>query len=137
MDTSTKERGATKPRVRSATAVLPPMTDELGKHWKQPAREKLFISADIVYMSQASFDKLPEYSSSIPSGVYPGKMWKTEIYDHAGRHPVPTGIWYLRWFGIVEGKPTPQLIEAHRVAFQNMLGDMVEPPVTVEFVEIT
>lgn len=106
MDTSIKPRGAAKPRVRRATAVVPEMTDPLGMHWRAPKREKIFIGDDVAYMSKASFDALPEYSRSTPSGVYPGKMWKAEIYERGpDGYPTPTGRWLLRWFGNVEGKP--------------------------------
>jgi hypothetical protein len=68
---------------------IPPITDPLGSGWHQPPREEIVILGTHAYMTQKSFDALAEYSTSIPTGVYPGKMWKSNV----------KGGWYLRWFG--------------------------------------
>ena len=94
--------GATVVKTRD---TIPPITDPLGKHWKQPDLTHLDISGDTVELTQKEFDALPEYSTTLPSGVYPGKCWKAEGMEWPqNRHgalgyPKPTGIWYLRWFG--------------------------------------
>ncbi|MDR5839368.1 hypothetical protein [Caballeronia sp. LZ034LL] len=75
--------------------VIPPITDSQGSCWIQPASDQILVSDTDAVMSQITFECLPEYSTSIPSGVYPGKMWRAETEDG----------WYLRWFGIVEGNP--------------------------------
>lgn len=74
--------------------TIPPITDPLGAYWRQPKRESVLIDSKHAVMDKHAFSSLAEYSSSIPSGVYPGKMWRAE---HAGRH-------WLRWFGIVPGR---------------------------------
>ena len=61
--------------------------------WDQPDSADILISDDGAAMPQHVFDQLKEYSSSFPSGVYPGKMWRAHIGD---RH-------YLRWYGVVPG----------------------------------
>lgn len=40
-------------------------------------------------MPESAFKELPEYSSTMPTGVYAGKMWKA----------LNDGQWYLRWYG--------------------------------------
>lgn len=79
--------------------VIPPMTDPLSRHWKQPKTEDILIDDINAVMTQADFKKLPEYSTTKPSGVYPGKMWKSDHTDEDGRHV----HWALKWFGIVPG----------------------------------
>lgn len=80
---------------------IPPMTDPLGRHWEQPCRSRILIDGTHALMERATFDGLAEYSSSIPSGVYVGKMWKrhqgifNETFLAKGGKPV----WQLFWFG--------------------------------------
>ncbi|WP_405126732.1 hypothetical protein [Ralstonia pseudosolanacearum] len=71
------------------------MTDPLGRHWEQPARTEILVDSEHAVMSRASFNRLADYSRSRPSGVYPGKMWKSITCD---------GMPYLCWYGIVEGR---------------------------------
>lgn len=74
--------------------VIPPITDPLGKHWQQPAVKDITLSDTHALMSQANFDLLREYSSSVPSGTYDGKMWKSQYGPNT---------WHLCWYG-----PHPQ-----------------------------
>ena len=110
MDHSIRQRPAAKPRARVAVHVIPAMTDPLGKYFRQPRREAILIGQDTAFMSRATFDALPEYSTTNPSGVYPGKMWKAELFGYVrtGEYTKRnswqgTGVWELRWFGIVPG----------------------------------
>lgn len=75
--------------------MIPAMTDPLGKYWKQPDPAAILLDDEHAVMDMATFEQLAEYSASIPSGVYPGKMWKAGFQ----------GTWLLRWFGEVEGRP--------------------------------
>jgi hypothetical protein len=75
---------------------VPPITEPMGRHWIQPDRSRVLVDETHAVTDQQAFDMLPEYSSTTPSGVYPGKMWKRQ--DN-------TGAWWLRWFGIVDGRP--------------------------------
>ncbi|TDX18517.1 hypothetical protein EDF88_1003 [Buttiauxella sp. BIGb0552] len=72
---------------------IPPMTDPLGRHWQQPAAEAILIDDTFAVMDSQTFGALADYSSSVPSGVYLGKMWKTVASD---------GRKFLRWYGIAD-----------------------------------
>lgn len=76
--------------------MIPAMTDPLGRHWRQPDRTEILLDDKHAVMDGKTFSRLAEYSTSIPSGVYPGKMWKCHCLD---------GEWVLRWFGEVDGRP--------------------------------
>lgn len=80
---------------------IPPITDPMGKHWRQPNPHRFAIDGAHALMTRQDFDALSEYSASTPSGVYPGKCWKAER----------RGVWYLRWYaaddGHPDGLPTP------------------------------
>lgn len=75
--------------------IIPPITDPLGAHWRQPHPVNILIDDTHAIMSEQAFKLLHEYTTTIPSGVYPGKMWKANI---------KAGVWMLRWFG--DGGPT-------------------------------
>lgn len=69
--------------------VIPVITDPLGSAWVQPSLSAIEIDDTHALMSKGAFNKLLEYSTSTPSGVYVGKMWKGQY---------KTGEWYLAWF---------------------------------------
>lgn len=73
--------------------AIPEITNELGKHWQQPRIDEILLDDTHALMGKSAFDNLLEYSTSIPSGVYVGKMWK-------GRYK--EGGWYLAWFSKCE-----------------------------------
>lgn len=77
-------------------SIIPPITDPLGRSWKQPNPERILLDATHAVMDRTTYDALLTYSTSVPSGVYPGKMWKAVFSD---------GTADLRWFGIVPGRP--------------------------------
>lgn len=77
------------------TNTIPPVQHPMGRYWEQPDRRAIALDGTHALMELATFEALADYSGSIPSGVYPGKMWKCE----------GPGCWYLRWFGIVPGRP--------------------------------
>lgn len=68
--------------------IIPPITDPLGRSWRQPHRRFIELDNTHALMSEQTFKGLAEYSTSIPTGVYDGKMWKG--YSN--------GEWYLVWF---------------------------------------
>jgi len=55
---------------------IPLIIDPLGKAWRQPDSKDFLIDDDSVIMTAEACNKLAEYSTSRPSGVYAGKMWK-------------------------------------------------------------
>jgi hypothetical protein len=52
---------------------------------------------DIAIMDRSTLARLPEYSTSIPTGVYEGKMWK--FRQGHGTPGGSDGSWFLRWYG--------------------------------------
>jgi hypothetical protein len=54
------------------------MTDPLGKHWRQPVNlhERVAIFETHATISERDWLALPNYEASVPSGVYPGKVWR-------------------------------------------------------------
>lgn len=81
--------------VNNLDVHIPPMTDPLGRHWQQPAAEGILIDDTFAVMDSQTYRALAEYSGSVPSGVYPGKMWKAVTQD---------GRKFLRWYGTVEDR---------------------------------
>lgn len=63
--------------------MIPPMTHPLGKHWNQPQDIRQAPMDDKhVLLTPRQVHELPEYSASIPSGVYEGKCWKLIMRDN-------------------------------------------------------
>lgn len=83
---------------------IPPITDPMGTHWEQPPREEILIDDTHAIMSASAFKALHEYSASMPSGVYPGKMWKRHngIYDADFLRRGGAPEWKLGWYGLSE-----------------------------------
>lgn len=67
--------------------VIPEITDPLGKYYDQPATSEIILNGDLALMNRTTFEKLHNYSSSRPSALYIGKMWKSKVYSD----------WVLRW----------------------------------------
>lgn len=69
--------------------MIPQMTGPLSRYWEQPNKENILIDDTHAMMDKAALRLLKEYSCSLPSGVYEGKMWK--LKTNLG--------WVLRWYG--------------------------------------
>jgi hypothetical protein len=69
--------------------MIPPITDPLGRYWRQPDMTDVQMDATHALLTQAQFEGLSEYSATVPTGVYPGKAWRANI----------EGVWHLRWYG--------------------------------------
>ena len=80
---------------------VPPMVHELGRHWRQPDPARILIDDAHALMDRATFEALPEYSGTIPTGVYPGKMWRRHdgAYEFAQRRTTKPPRWLLGWYG--------------------------------------
>ena len=76
--------------------IIPDMVHPLGKHWQQPNRDNILIDDTHALMSERCLGELHDYSTSIPTGVYEGKMWKA--------HKKLLDAWVLRWYDHIEGK---------------------------------
>jgi hypothetical protein len=68
---------------------IPPMTDPLSVYWEQPNREGILVDDSVAVMSEKDFVRLKDYSWSMPSGAYVGKMWKAKT---------KAGKWFLCWY---------------------------------------
>lgn len=75
---------------------IPPITDPLGRHWHQPDRERILIDETHAVMFESDLRMLKEYSTSRPSGVYTGKMWKA----------LDDNQWWLAWYGLPSSETT-------------------------------
>lgn len=78
---------------------IPAMTDPMGQNWSQPNRFDIEVDGTHALMSDAAFRRLPEYSGTIPTGVYPGKMWRRHDGVYDPRCPVEKRRWLLCWYG--------------------------------------
>ena len=67
---------------------IPAMVHPLGKHRNQPRKDLIELCGGFAIMELLDFHKLLEYSLSIPSGVYAGKMWKSFLDKE----------WLLFWY---------------------------------------
>jgi len=80
--------------------IIPPITHPLGTAWKQTDTNKILLDDECAIMDQATLRGLKEYSTSQPSGVYPGKMWKRKWQNK----------WWLCWYG---DHPDPRKCSNH------------------------
>lgn len=80
----------------------PPLDSPFGAgSWKQPRREDVLIDDDHALLTVEDFNALPEYSCSIPTGAFPGKMWRRHdgAHDMSARARGHTPVWMLCWYG--------------------------------------
>lgn len=75
--------------------MIPIMDDPLGKHWNQPHDIRSApMDEETVLLTPAQYKGLHEYSTSMPTNVYPGKCWKRiELKRDHGVHRVLL-VWY-------------------------------------------
>jgi hypothetical protein len=83
--------------------MIPAMTDPMGFHWHQPSAALIEIDDTHALMTEATFKALPEYSITVPTGVYPGKMWRRHdgIHDFIRSRSKRAPVWMLCWYGDV------------------------------------
>ncbi len=99
-----------------AREPIPLMTHPLSKYWDQPNRREIEIDEIHALMTRNTFNKLHEYSGTIPTGAYEGKMWKRHDglcdreFMSAGGKPV----WLLMWYGPYPPDPNEVSIN-HRI----------------------
>ena len=79
------------------------MVEPDGRFWLQPTPAAITIDDTHALMDLETFYRLPEYSGSLPSGVYTGKMWKR----HEGLFDPNCGAryWRLCWYVINAERP--------------------------------
>ncbi len=84
---------------------IPVITHPLGRHWDQPSRDAILLDLTHALMTETTFKALREYSATMPTGVYEGKMWRRHdgIYaDGLGRvteEARAKAKWLLCWYG--------------------------------------
>ncbi len=69
------------------------MTDPLSVYWDQPMACSILVDDTHVLMWESDFEKLKNYSTTVPTGAYEGKMWKRN-------QPLGGEKWYLWWYTI-------------------------------------
>lgn len=85
--------------------MIPAITHPKGRYWTQPSREAILVDDVHALMTEAVFERLPEYSATVPTGVYEGKMWRRHdgLYANIERRQrnLPDGPqeWLLCWYG--------------------------------------
>ena len=75
---------------------IPKMTHPLCSGWRQPPRASILLDDENAYMTIETLEKLPEYSTTCPTGAYEGKMWKRNaaVWKRGA-----DAVWYLFWYG--------------------------------------
>ena|ERR1700694_5194054 len=95
--------GVRNPERLDAGAIIPPIVDPMGRNWDQPPRSAITIDAENALMTKATFDALHEYTTTVPTGVYNGKMWKAQQHDGLSRDGRilirDDKPWLLLWYG--------------------------------------
>lgn len=71
--------------------MIPPITDPMGAYWNQPSRDDILVDEQYAVMTMPTFTALLEYSTSLPSGVYDGKMWRRTDRESC--------VNWLAWYG--------------------------------------
>ena len=74
--------------------MIPPITDPLGQYWDQPPLIDVAVYNDIAIIEKHTLDQLAEYSTTIPTGAYEGKMWKRRVCEFKNGSK-----WLLCWYG--------------------------------------
>lgn len=64
---------------------IPPITEPMGKYWEQPKPEDIAVDDTHAIVADSAWGSLKNYECSVPSGCYPGKVWRCGNL--------------LRWFG--------------------------------------
>lgn len=78
------------------SSIIPRMINPLGRYWDQPSSDDMLFDDKHVIMSTEECSKLLEYSTSIPSGKYAGKMWKS--FHRWKQERKMMTCWCLRWY---------------------------------------
>ena len=85
----------------------PPITHPMGSGWRQPDPSRMAFDETHVVLFERDFFELHEYSTSLPSGVYGGKMWRRHDGAHLAAQYRRQGVdlrfapepaWLVCWF---------------------------------------
>lgn len=111
MEKETEER-----KLIKASERIPPITDPMGKAWRQPPLDLIAFDSETGHavMALDTFKMIPDYTMSQPTGAYEGKMWR---FRHAIKRDDKGNIvlsrWYLCWFVPSADKPETHLSTKH------------------------
>lgn len=105
------------------STVIPPITDPMGKYWNQPSRDQIEVDDTHALMSQQTFKQLPEYSTTFPTGVYDGKMWRRHDGVCDPNRDPSNCKWLLCWYGPSD-KPDRCSIEFREVLIVDEKGQL-------------
>lgn len=79
--------------------MIPPITHPMGKAWAQPDRHKVLVDEFHAILTAKDLNQLAEYSTSVPTGAYEGKMWRmNRMVFSPGNEPE----WWLCWYDTSE-----------------------------------
>lgn len=68
-------------------------------NWHAPDRSRITIDETHALMDAYTFNELPEYSATKPTGVYDGKMWRRHNGLFDVNCPAKDRRWMLMWYG--------------------------------------
>lgn len=71
---------------------IPMITNELGLYWEQPDPAQWLFDDTHVVIPERDLRKLHSYDTSMPSGVYDGKMWQR--HEDGFSPPRHLLVWY-------------------------------------------
>ncbi len=71
---------------------IPPITNELGRYWEQPDASQWLFDDTHVLLPVKDLRYLHSYDSTMPTGVYGGKMWQRQESPRAGKRHLL--VWY-------------------------------------------
>ena len=66
----------------------------------QPDRSLIYMDNECALMARSTFERLDEYSCSVPTGQVIGKMWRRHdgAFDRAFTITGGTPVWLLYWY---------------------------------------
>lgn len=76
----------------TAEQIIPAITSPKGRYWHQPHRRYIEMDDTHALMSEQTFRGLHDYSDSMPTGAYEGKMWRSKR----------RGKWFLCWYDVAD-----------------------------------
>lgn len=111
---------------------IPTMTHPLSSAWDQPGAHELAVYDDIAIMDHSTLARLHNYSASIPTGVYEGKMWRCAT-DSGGSQRNYRGDWELCWYGPSDD---PDKCSINRRPIR-LIRDLPAPEFRLGFLDVT
>lgn len=103
----------------TAADVVPAIEHPLGRHWDQPDPKRIvFDRHGRALMSRRDFEALHNYSTTLPSGVYEGKMWRRQAMtkgEYWNRVPATPERWFVCWYDATPGDPATCTVHSREI----------------------